>query len=270
MDWVTGDLLSALGSVPGEVIAFVGAGGKTTAAWRLLQELRGVGKPAVFTTTTQIFKPRSGWAELILDADPAAGDVSRALAGASSVVVAARLGRRADRHRPGGYPYPATGVKVTGLAPAVVDRLSRQLPAVTWLVEADGARGRLLKAPAAHEPVIPSGTNRVVVVASLDAVGRALDKGTVHRSEIVARLLGVELGALIMPEMIADTVSHPSGGMKGVPSGAQAVLLLTDWGEADRSTGAAVADRVLRSGRIDRIVETDLRRAESVRAVWRS
>ncbi len=39
------------------------------------------------------------------------------------------------------------------------------------LVEADGARGRSLKAPAAHEPAIPSFANQVVVLCAIDAVG---------------------------------------------------------------------------------------------------
>ena len=42
----------------GELIALVGAGGKTTAAWLLLRLLVESGEQAVFTTTTRIFRPR--------------------------------------------------------------------------------------------------------------------------------------------------------------------------------------------------------------------
>jgi hypothetical protein len=44
----------------------------------------------------------------------------------------------------------------------------------TWLVEADGARGLLVKAPGLHEPTIPPCADLVCVLASLDAVGRPL------------------------------------------------------------------------------------------------
>ena len=44
------------------------------------------------------------------------------------------------------------------------------------LVEADAPRGRSLKVPAPHEPVIPASTTLVVVVCALDALGQPLDE----------------------------------------------------------------------------------------------
>lgn len=249
------------------MIAFVGAGGKTTAAWRVLNELVEGDRRAVFTTTTMVFKPRSG-CDLLLDPSPASAPVDRALADGARLVLAAGLGERGDPHQAATAPYPAEPVKLLGLAPAVVDRLSRELPGVTWLVEADGARGRLLKAPAAHEPVIPSEADRVVIVAALDAVGRHLDETAVHRPEIVATLLGVEMGVPIAPGMIADVVAHPLGGLKGIPAAAECVVLLTHWGGAGAGVGAEIADRLSRREGIGRIVEADVRRRHPVTSVW--
>ena len=47
----------ALNVKGGDVISFVGAGGKTTAALRLMEELAGIEQRVVFTTTTKILEP---------------------------------------------------------------------------------------------------------------------------------------------------------------------------------------------------------------------
>lgn len=281
MEDVGTPLFSAVGAVRGEMIAFVGAGGKTTAAWRLSDELVHAGERVVFTTTTQVFKPRRGSVNLILHPSPTVADLDSGFTRGPRVVLAAGLGERGDpgqAAREG--PYPAEPVKLVGPAPAVLDclggRKARELPGVTWLVEADGARGRLLKAPADHEPVIPSRTDRVVVVAALDALGRPLDGSTVHRPEIAARLLGVEIGVPITPNIIADILSHPLGGMKGIPAEAESVVLLTQWGpvvseaepEADSAAGETITDRLLGTGRIARVVQADLCKANPVTRIW--
>lgn len=270
MDCLGADLLSALGCVSGEMVAFVGAGGKTTAAWEIFDGLLEKGEQAVFTTTTHVFKPARGEVSLILDPDPVAADVAAVLGRGSQVVVAASMGERGDPLQAARCPYRAEPVKLVGLAPGVVDRLSRELSAVTWLVEADGARGRLLKAPAAHEPATPSEVDRVVLVAAVDAIGRRLDDDTVHRPEIAARLLGVETGTTISPTMMADLIAHPLGGMKDVPSDAESIVLLAEWNDTEASSCDSLVQRLLASPGIARIVLADLRRAEPVRRMWTS
>ena len=84
--------------------------------------------------------------------------------------------------------------KLQGLDPDLVGRIAA-LPGVdNVLVEADGAKGRSLKAPAGHEPVVPGSTTLLVPVAAADVVGRPLDDTMVHRPELVAGLTGLELG----------------------------------------------------------------------------
>jgi len=268
IDRAGGDLASALGVARGEVVALVGAGGKTTAGWRLRDELAAAGHPAVFTTTTRIFKPAVGHAVLILDPEPGAADLRQALTGVSPVVWAAGVGERGDPDRARRSPYPAESLKLVGVAPDAVDRVSRGLREVAWLVEADGAKGRLLKAPASYEPVIPSMAGRVVVVAALDAIGRPLDEDTVHRPEIAARLLDAPGGARITPEMVAELVAHPNGGLKGVPAGAEPVVLLTRWDGPAAASAQTIARHLLRTGRVTRVVHADLRLADPVTSLW--
>jgi len=253
------------------MVAFVGAGGKTTAAWRLLRLLVESGERVVFTTTTRIFEPRERGIPLLLSPEPDPAEIERLLARSPALVLAAGRGEEVevemDPAHPARSPYAACPTKLVGLAPDVLSALAQRLPGVTWLVEADGAKGRLLKAPAEYEPVVPAGAARVVVVAGLEAIGRPLDERTVHRPEIAARLLGegrgeavtepptgvgglpgscakpppqVGVGSqlrqarldVITPAMVATLLGHQAGGLKGVPPQAQVVVLLTQWGDA--------------------------------------
>jgi len=249
-------LRAAIGLRSGELIALVGAGGKTTAAWRLLRSLVDSGERAVFTTTTRIFQPK-GMA-LILDPNPDPEEITHKLTKSQALVLAAGRGESGDPACAARSPYPADPVKLVGLEPGVLDDLARRLPEVTWLVEADGAKGRLLKAPAEYEPVVPSRAGRVIVVAGLDAIGRPLDERTVHRAEIAARLLGVQLGTIVTPDLFVNLIGHPSGGLKGIPDGAEVVVLLVQWDERSHVHADTVARQLLSERSISRVVLANL------------
>ena len=94
------------------------------------------------------------------------------------------------------------------------------------LIEADGSGGRPLKAPAEHEPVIPSVTDIVIAVAGIDALGLPLTPDWVHRPEYVAELTGLDFGDKIKAETIAKVLGHPEGCGKGCPSGSRFIPVL--------------------------------------------
>src|SRR5574340_1774700 len=157
-------LCEALNLGPGERVAVVGAGGKTTVAWRIQAELAEAGERAIVTTTTKMMEPvlPDGGA-LMLTARPEAARIARVLDVAPRLTFASRrlgLLMPLDAH----HPVPSRPFKLDGLAPDTVDDLFAPLPGVTWLIEADGAKGCGLKLPAAHEPVIPGQVARVVVL----------------------------------------------------------------------------------------------------------
>ena len=260
------DLQTAIGLRPGELVAFVGAGGKSTAAWRLLCTLASSGERAVFATTTHIFQPRS--APLILASNPNPTDIARALTESPTLFLAAARGERGDPEHAARSSYPARSVKLVGLEPEVLSGLAQRLPGVTWLVEADGAKGRLLKAPAEHEPVIPGEATRVVIVACLDVIGKPLDDRAVHRPEIAARLLRVSPGATLTPDLLASLINHPSGGLKGIPQHAEAVALLTQWDKRPSSRAGMVARQLLSGHRVHRVALANLRASDPVLEVW--
>ncbi|MCS7284016.1 MAG: selenium cofactor biosynthesis protein YqeC, partial [Anaerolineae bacterium] len=261
------DLQTALDIQPGELIALVGAGGKTTTIWRLLRSLVAQGERVVFTTTTHIFKPRQ--APLLLDPSPDPALIAMVLVKWKAILLAAGLGEEGEPQMAAQAPYPATPRKLVGLDPDVVSDLAQRLPGVTWLVEADGAKGRGLKAPADHEPVIPRSSQRVIIVGNLDVLGLPLDETTVHRPERAAALLRIPVGTPITPEIVSGLIGHAQGGLKGIPPEATAVALLTQRGERPRPEADAIARHLLLGRRIGRVVLANLRAPHPVLEVWR-
>lgn len=224
-------MLTALGIARGAVVSVVGAGGKTTLVYRLAAEARAAGLTVLVTTTTHMGTlPESTTGPVLVEAESAVeADLVRALATEGRATV---LGRRV---RPD---------KLEGLAPERVDALAACADVV--LVEADGARGRSLKAPAAHEPVIPSSTTLVIVVAAVDALGRPLDAETVHRLDLVCATTGAPEGTTIGPAVFAAALAHPSSYPSRIAPGLRAGVFLNKADDDAAMAGAREVAALLR------------------------
>jgi molybdenum cofactor cytidylyltransferase len=85
----------------------------------------------------------------------------------------------------------------------------------------------------------------LVPVVGLDALGKPLTAGQVHRPELVASLAGAALGDQITPEMIAGVLAHPSGGAKGLTRDARLVPFLNKAEDATMRTAARRIARLL-------------------------
>lgn len=223
----------AIGLQRGDVLALVGAGGKTTLTVLLGLELQARGDPVACCATTTTLLPAPDSRIRVISADRE--DVVRAV---RATLDAGRLPWVAGEPSPQRDPAPAardavaqpitlTDVKITGAAPAEIDRIHEALPEVILIVEADGARHRWLKAPAEHEPQLPASTTVLSPVAHLGVIGTPLTAEFVHRPERVARILGVPLGTTVAPDMVAKVLTHPEGGLKGWRPDMRAVPILT-------------------------------------------
>ncbi len=116
--------------------------------------------------------------------------------------------------------------------------------AAEWiLVEADGAARLPVKAPAAHEPVIPSLTTTAVAVVGLRCIGSPLSEENAFRLEEICAITGLKRGDVITPAAVAALACHPLGMFKNVPAAARRFLF---GNQADLpgavSAGAALAD----------------------------
>jgi probable selenium-dependent hydroxylase accessory protein YqeC len=121
------------------------------------------------------------------------------------------------------------------------------------VVEADGAHMMAIKAPADHEPLIPSASTTVIVVASLAAIGHAISE-VAHRPERVAGLIGAQPGDLLTLEGAAAVLLHPHGGLKGIPDTARVVMVLTRAGSAPAGLAADLATVLASHPRVDRAI----------------
>ena len=208
----------------GRVIALVGAGGKTSLAWRITRRLLTYGERVLFTTTTHCLVPAEGAFDVIV-VEPRAEQAVAALGQMAwrSAFVAASIVGSFDAERAGWMPTQP--FKARGFAASDIETF--QGLGARLVVEADGAQGRWIKAPGAHEPVIPACADIVICVACIDAIGKPLDATTAHRPERVSALTGLSTGDVIGEATIARLLTAEDGGRKGIPNGARAVAALT-------------------------------------------
>lgn len=223
---------------PAMIVALVGAGGKTTTMLRLAAELAARGERVITTTTTHIFPPaldQTGALVLAAEHAPLLERVAAALAAHQHITAAAGQ---------------APAGKLYGLPPGWIADLRNLSGGATVLVEADGAKGRMIKAPADHEPVIPAEADLVLLLASAEALGQPLSDAVAHRSERVAAVTGLHLGDPLTPYALARLATHEQGLLKGVLPGVPTILVLTHVTQQDQRVAQVVAQLALASGRL--------------------
>jgi molybdenum cofactor cytidylyltransferase len=248
-------LRTALRLADGDIVAFVGAGGKTSAMFRLADEIVESGGRVVTSTTTHMGADQIRRAPEHFSAFEASrANVEAALDGRAHVLVTGPVDRTLHK------------------AAAVTDGLIEDLHAIpnlaAILVEADGARLLPFKAPAGHEPAIPGVATLVVPIVGMEVLGQPLDPEHAHRPERIAALAGAEPGATITPEIVARVLAHPQGGLKNVPDGARVCVLLNKV-ESPEALAAAreIAARVLEQASIESILIGSTRRDSPITGV---
>jgi probable selenium-dependent hydroxylase accessory protein YqeC len=199
----------------GGVISLVGAGGKTSLMFRLARELSRPGAAVLSTTTTKIYTPHRKQSSVVIISESA-----RDLAIEAGKI----LGRRS--HISAGSRLIPFQNKLKGFPPETIDAIW-QSGVFRWIVvEADGAAGKTLKAPAGHEPVIPQCTKWVIGIVSLEAVGKPLTEKWAFRPQLVSKITGLAQGATITESAIAEVFTNVNGIMKGFPAQAKRFAFL--------------------------------------------
>jgi len=234
---VTPSLPERLGLTSRELVSIVGAGGKSTILFAVGRDLTAAGARVILTTTTKV------------GADQPSEPICWS---ANAVVVAEALTH--------GLPvFVAVGRepgKIVGPSPEAIDRLFADTDAEYVVVEADGAGRMAIKAPADHEPVIPSASTTVIVVASIAAIGHPISE-VAHRPERVAGLIGVHPDDLLTLEGAAGVLLHPGGGLKGIPKKARVVMVMTGATSATEGLAADLTAILASHPRVDRAIALD-------------
>lgn len=196
----------------GDIVALVGAGGKTAAMYALGDEAVKRGLKVVLTTTTRIYFPgdrKQG--QVVLEEGPGIiGRVREALRDFQLVVAGAG---------------PGPGGKVRGVEKDLAGSFL-EAGADMVVVEADGAAGRPFKAPRNWEPVLPPAATLVIPVVGVDCLGRPLTGDFVHSPETAASIAGTLPGSVVTPGLVALVLLSPLGYRRGVPPGCRWVPLI--------------------------------------------
>lgn len=228
---------------PGQCVAVIGAGGKTSLMFQIASQF----SRAVISTSTHLL-----------------GDQG-VLADSHVVLLPDALIELSDMRKNDGVTLltgPLDKQKYRFLAPThnQLDKIllgCRQY-GIPFFIEADGARHRSIKAPDEHEPAIPEFSDTVLLVAGLSVLGKPLSDKIVHRPEIFSRLGGIGLGDAISAESIINVLNHPIGGLKNIPEYATRQIILT---QADTLSlleiGRTISNRTV--GKWDRAVVVSLK-----------
>lgn len=196
-------LLDALAARTG-IVCTVGAGGKKSTLFRLIEAHVAAGTRRVgLTATVMLALPPAHIAPHRLVAEPArlAREIPD-LAREHRLIAYAQAS-----HKPG---------RLGGLAPELVAELHAAGRFDVTLVKADGARMRLIKAPGPDEPIIPPNVATLVPVVSIKAIGRPLDERSAHRPERVAAVVGAEPGETLTPAHLARLLASDQGALHRV------------------------------------------------------
>lgn len=215
----------ALAAHSERMVSLVGGGGKTTALFALGRQLTGT---VVLSTTTKMGSDRTGGHRPTLD--PSEAELASVLASDRVALVWKGI----EDHRAIGFS-PEECAGFAALADHVV-------------LEADGSRRKPFKAPAVHEPVVPSSTTLLVACVGAGAFDAPID-AVCHRPELVASIARCAPIDPLDPVRLAAVLASGHGSRKDCPDGARFVVLLNQVtvrhadfvDRLDRALGGAVA-----------------------------
>ena len=222
-------LCRAFGISAGDVVAFAGAGGKSSAILAISEELTREEMSVLVAPTTKMFLDEARKVGPLVTSTDQTGlrdRIEQSLADSKAVVAGSEL---------------LSKQRIGGVDPAWLPTLQK-LADVT-LVEADGSRRRPLKGTASHEPLIPDSSTLVIAVGNITALGKPLNDSNVHRPEVFSELTGVGLDQTVTPRAFATAIAK--GSLGKAPAGARKAALITGVQPGRRMSEAAVITREL-------------------------
>ncbi len=243
-------LQKAFEIVPGDVVAFIGAGGKTSTLIALGHELAQAGLRVLATTTTHISVDELDLMPYSTTLDAGIAHLSLALGENRFVFLYSNI----------------RNSRVYGPDAKQIPRLLDAVDSDVMLIEADQSDGLPLKAPFSDEPNIPSETTLVVPMASMSVLGQPLDDEHVYNATAIDERYGFLLGNRVKSPWIAQVLRDEELGLRGVPSGARIVALLNQTASQGYARGRArlIAQFILRSLRIHGVALGSVRSGEPI------
>jgi molybdenum cofactor cytidylyltransferase len=218
-------LAEALGVGAGELVSLIGAGGKTTALFRLAKELRERDSKILVTTTTKISKPTKPHVDRLFLVQ----DVNALIAESRNIPPPAVIAA--------GYGIDDED-KLLGLPAPWLDKIQKSAEFDALLVEADSAASRLFKVPSELEPVVPHLSSLVIWSMAIKVIGKSLDANSLHRPEQALALLGASPGTILTAEHIVKLLGHRDGCLRGIPAASRKAALINQADSAEEIEAA--------------------------------
>ena len=207
-------------------IAFIGAGGKTTAMFQLARQLPS---PVIVTATSHLGAWQFNLADQhIITASP---EVLEQLEHALHGVILITGELDGDRSKPVNENLLSWLYQFCGYH------------SIPLLIEADGSRQKPLKSWAQHEPAIPDFVKHVVQVVGLSGLGKPLNNEFVHRAEGFSKISGLKIEERITADALVSVLTDERGGLKNIPEKAfrQVLLNQADTNELQATANGMVA-----------------------------
>jgi probable selenium-dependent hydroxylase accessory protein YqeC len=208
----------------------VGAGGKKTTLYRLVDAHLAAGTTRIALTCSVAMTPPPKWLGAPVIAE-----------GAELRDALDRLGR--DRRLVVYAQPPPKPGRIGGVPPEDLARLHDEGGFEATLIKADGARMRWIKAPGPGEPVLPPNIATVLPLVSARVFGQPLSEATAHRLERVAAVTGARPGEPVTPEHVGRLLSSEQGALQGV-GGATVVPIINMVDDQTRREAARAAARL--------------------------
>lgn len=235
-------MAEALKAMQDDVIAFVGAGGKTALMLKLANELFKSGFRVVITTTTKLgINERPEQSELVVE-----GVANKLISKLHTIQTQKKI------------PIVASGLdeenkRLVGISPKAAGRVASDIDVDYLLIEADGAQGKKFKIPMAHEPVVPKCVNKLCIVLGLDALGKRINEENCYNIEGMAAL-GGNPKEVLTPKLVRKLLFHPSGYLRFANDKRQIFLVLNKIDKLDSSFDIQDIAAELYHPAIDRII----------------
>lgn len=249
-----GQLLDLLCARSG-LVCTIGAGGKKTTLYRLAAL-----HPGRIALTSTVFIP------------PFPKDLAAYVVRESPAELQAALAKACTTHRCIAYTGAVTKKgRFQGVSPALVEEIHRRFDFDATFVKADGARTRLIKAPAQDEPQLPVSVTTVVPLVSAAAFGKPLSERIAHRVEQIVHVTGARVDAPLMPSHVARLLASEEGLLKGVGNAKVVpVINMVDDAECRHLAQETAHEALSLTQRFDRVVLASMRAADPViEVVWR-
>jgi probable selenium-dependent hydroxylase accessory protein YqeC len=243
-----GQLLDILCARSG-LVCTIGAGGKKTTLYRLTAL-----HPGRVAMTSTVFIP------------PFPKDLDAYIVREPACELPAAVVKAAAAHRRIAYTGIVTKKgRFEGVSPALVEEIHTRVGFDVTFIKADGARTRMIKAPAQDEPQLPAGVTTVLPLVSAAAIGRPLSERIGHRIEQIAQVTGARVDTSLTPSHVARLLASEHGLLKGVGNAEVVPIInMVDDVECRRLAQATAREALRLTERFDRVVLASMRAVDPI------